>query len=368
MTIQGKGFFIWKIPHAEGGDPQRILAQVKEGNLSHVIIKVADGETSYNVNVEQGIDLVAPIAQLLQSQGVQVWGWQYIYGNNPLGEARTAIHRIRELNLDGFVADAEHEYKDPGKDLAARKYMSEIKEALPDTPIAISSYRFPSYHPEFPYTDFLEYADMIMPQVYWEHAHNARLQLVRTVREFQNLGSQLPIIPTGSAYGIGSWQATPADVIELLDTAKKETLLKGANFWVWEYTRANLMPVWDAIRDYDWPTTPQPKDLAEQYIDALNEQDGVKLTALYNVSAAHINFQRTIQGQEEINHWYDEFLTQLFPDAVFKLTSYSGSERSRQISWTATSSVGKILNGNDSIGLHEGKISYHYTHFSIIRV
>jgi len=294
-----------------------------------------------------------------------VWGWQYIYGSNPLSEARKAIQRVNELKLDGFVVDAELEFEQPGKDIAARKYMSELRNALPGIPIGISSYRFPSYHREFPYQEFLDYSDYVMPQVYWEQSHNPETQMIRTVREFQNIGCTLPIIPTGSAYSTGAWAATPEDATAFLHVCKKELGIKAANFWVWEFTRSQLRPVWQAIQNYPWDSGPPPKDISELYIDALNNHDLVGLIGLYAPHGVCINFQRTVQGEEGILTWYHTFLNDIFPDASFKLTSVSGTDSSRHLNWTGTSSIGQILNGSDTIGLIDGKISYHYTYFTI---
>jgi hypothetical protein len=78
MTLTGKGYYIWKIRDAEGGDAHAILARAQAAGLSHVLVKVADGERSYNYVTDTRTDLVKPVAKLLQDNGIQVWGWQYI--------------------------------------------------------------------------------------------------------------------------------------------------------------------------------------------------------------------------------------------------------------------------------------------------
>jgi hypothetical protein len=50
MALQGKGFMIWKIPSCEGGSASQIASQAKLAGLTHVLIKIADGITAYNVN------------------------------------------------------------------------------------------------------------------------------------------------------------------------------------------------------------------------------------------------------------------------------------------------------------------------------
>ena len=114
MALSGKGFFIWQIPNCEGGDAQKIAAEAKTAGLSHVLIKIADGIYTYNYDWAQHVDLAFPVAQALRAEGIQVWGWHYVYGNSPTAEADIAIKRIKELSLDGYVIDAETQYKEPG--------------------------------------------------------------------------------------------------------------------------------------------------------------------------------------------------------------------------------------------------------------
>ncbi len=121
----------------------------------------------------QGKTRYLPIVQALHAINLQVFGWHYVYGENPSGEARIAIQRVKELGLDGYVIDAEVEYMQPGKDAAARQFMAALRDALPSLPIALCSFRFPSYQPNFPWQAFLEKCDLNMPMVYWVQAHNA---------------------------------------------------------------------------------------------------------------------------------------------------------------------------------------------------
>ncbi|MEK6255704.1 MAG: hypothetical protein N2C13_00115, partial [Chloroflexota bacterium] len=125
MTLNGKGMFIWQLWNTESEDPEAIASLAKEADFSHVLIKVADGTNTYNYDRDKQYDRVPAVAMALRAQGIQVWGWQYVYGDNPLGEARRAAQRVDGLGLDGFVIDAESQYKESGKKTAARQYMRE---------------------------------------------------------------------------------------------------------------------------------------------------------------------------------------------------------------------------------------------------
>ena len=365
MTLQGKGFFTWKIPSCEGGNAGAIASVAKSANLTHVLVKVADGVSAYNGNWNHPVDLNPPVIQALRNQGIQVWGWQYVYGDRPMEEARIAIQRVRQFNLDGFVVDAETQYETAAKRPAAQRFMGELRSALPDMPVALSSFRYPSLHSQLPWKEFLDKCDYVMPQVYWMQAHNPAVQLSKTVREFKMLNPQRPVIPTGAAFREFGWQPSMGEVVEFLQAAKSLNL-SAVNFWEWGDARSGALPgVWDAIRDFPWQDTPAIKDVSEQFVEALNTRNLDKVLSFYSTSAVHVNAARTVSGIEALRGWYTTVFNQLLPGATFRLTGYSGAGASRHFTWTATSSRGKVDNGNDTLGLLNGKIAYHYTFFTI---
>jgi len=363
MTLKGKGYFIWRISGCENGDVTAITNLAKQANYTHLLVKVADGAYSYNIE-SNGADLAPPLVQALHARNIQAWGWHYLYGDYPGNEADKAIERIKALHLDGYALDVESEYKKPGKDEAARTFMNRLRHALPTFPVALCSYRFPSYHPQVPWTVFLENCDYNMPQVYWEQAHNPGEQLARCVREFQSMTPYRSVLPVGSAYLRGSWAPTPADVLEFLQTAQSLNL-SAASFWEWGHTRKNLPNDWEIIQDYPWSTAPTPLDITQDYINALNTHNPDVLINLYLPTAIHVNAARTIQGTAAIHAWYQTLLSQLLPNAAFVHTGFSGSGSARHLTWTATSSAGNVYNGSDTFGLYTGKIAYHYTFFTI---
>jgi hypothetical protein len=359
--LKGKGFFIWKVRDCESGDANVIASVAKSAAFSHVLIKIADG--AYPVNIEKNTnkDLCPAVVSALHAKGIQVWGWHYVYGY-PTLEAQIAIKRCRDLDLDGYVIDAEVEYQASGMAANARKFMSELRKGLPNLPMAICSFRFPSYHQQFPWKEFLEKCDYNMPQVYWEGANNPDSQLQRCVREFQAMTPVRPLIPTGPVYRWNNWGASADEIKTFLSTAKTLNL-PGANFFTWDY-KVKLRPLWDVIVNFEWKGV-DFIDAPEQYIAALNSHDPAKVIKLYAPDAVRINTSQTIQGSAVIQNWYSAFLNQTLPEASFKLTGSSGSGSSRRFTWTATSAKGKIHNGSDTIGLIDNKITYHYSYYSV---
>jgi hypothetical protein len=373
--LQGKGMYLWRIHRAEGGDPNAIADAAHKAGLTHVLIKVADGRGTYNTykvqdgremyNYQSGEDHVPALVAALRAKGIQPWGWQYIYGEYPVREARMAIQRVKQFNLPGFVVNAEIEFQARGMDVPAGQYMQELRTGLPDTTIALSSFRYPNLHNPFPWNTFLEYCDMNMPQVYWVGANNPGQQLLKCLHEFQSLRVWRPIFPTGAAYGEHGWRATPEQVSAFLQ-AVKENGLPGANFWEWYYSRQYDQALWNPIEKFAWPVeASQPVDISIRYMDALNSSDPVQVASLYSTEGVHVTAQRTLQGSEPILGWYNSLLKQTLPNARFELTGQSQKDSLHTVTWTAESATSRVLDGKDTLGIKDNQIAYHYSYFTV---
>ncbi len=360
MTLTGKGYFIWMVRHCEKGDPDRIAALAKEANLTHVLIKVADGAFPYNIDLENGFDYVRPVVKKLHSQNISVWGWHYVYGDYPEQEAEIAVKRSLELGLDGYVVNAEAQYKTPAKAPAASRYMRILRSNLGTTPLALSSYRFPSFHMDLPWKQFLERCDYNMPQIYWMKSHNnAGAQLQRCINEFRNIHPHRPIIPTGPTFKEHGWIPQKSELIEFLQVARK-LRIPAVNFWFWEGCRRDLPHFWDIVRDYPFDAPSSNTSLPGRYIDVINSMDVSKLLNLYSDSAVHIRREGVIQGKQAIHEYFSSFIN-LYADCVFSLLSESNNGSVFNFQWRASDKTGARLMGRDTIGLSDQKIRYHYS-------
>jgi hypothetical protein len=357
--INGKGYYIWKIPSCEGGDPEAIALVAQQAGLQHVFIKIANGIYDYNFDSASKKDLVAPVCEALLAKGIRVWGWHYVFGDLPKEEAKAAIRQISRLPLDGYIIDAESEYKD--KYTPCRIFMNELRGALPDYPVALSSFRYPNYHMSLPWKDFLSKCDFNMPQVYWEQAHNPGEQLTRSLKEFQLIEPFRPIIPTGAAYAAGGWVPTTDDIRSFLDTAVSLNM-PAASFWSWDYCRVKLPAIWQAIADYTWPgsTTVIPT-IPELFVEYLSNKNIPLILSLYDDAAVFVTSKQTIQGKNALNGWYSALLSTLYADATFTLDSFSGSESTMKMIWKIKTNDGSTFSIADTLGIQEKKILYHYS-------
>lgn len=248
--LKGKGEYIWKIRDCENAIVSDIVTMAKNANFSHVLIKIADGP--YGYNYIDGVDKAKELAIALLSEGIEPWGWQYVYGADPVGEALTAKRRMRETGCVGFVINGEVEIRDnPDNVVNASLYNSYLGL---DVPIALSTYRYPNSHPAFPYKEFLKICSLVMPQVYWMKADNPVEQLGWCIEQYEAI-TDLPIFPTGSAFCEHGWCPT-TDEIKQFAQAAKDRNLPGINFWEWSATRADGF--WKTVRDIEWDVEPPP--------------------------------------------------------------------------------------------------------------
>lgn len=360
MKLKGKGYFIWMLKHCEKGNPDRIAALAREAHLTHVMIKVADGAFPYNVDLESGFDYVRPVIKKLQSQNIAVWGWQYIYGNYPTQEAEIAAKRAVELGLDGFVVNAEKEFKQPKKAAAASRYMSILRNSLGSLPIALSSFRFPSYHASFPFSSFLEYCDYNMPQVYWMKSKNtAGAQLQRSINEYNQIKPFRPIIPTGPTFKEHGWVPQENEVIEFIQTAQKLNL-PAVNFWYWEGCRRDLPRHWDLVQNFRYDTADTGNNFVSQYFSALNSNNPDKVLKFYHNNAVVIRIGRSLVGKGAIKDWIATTIAD-HKGQKFDLLQENVDRHIHNFRWQVQNQNGSLTEGSDTMGVIENTIRYHYS-------
>jgi len=257
--IEGKGTYIWRIKDCEDGNIPNIVTMCQNANFSHVVIKIADGTVGYNFTTEDG-DMAKELAQALQAVGIEPWGYQFVYGNMQGTEAETANRRVKETGVVGFVINAEGDYKD--KSSEAWTYVRLLKLEIP---IALSSYRYPEVHPELPWKAFLSVCDFVMPQVYWMDAHDPAVQLRECLRQYAKI-TDLPIVPTGSAFCEHGWCPTNEEIEEFA-TEALGLGLPGINFWEWNAMRRGGF--WKTVRDIEYTLEEPPVGCCEELWEGL---------------------------------------------------------------------------------------------------
>jgi len=264
---EGQGIFIWRIPSCMDDirDPaglDKIVQTCVDNNISWVTIKITQGRYEYVYNKPY----IATLTALLFQVGIDVWGWGWTYGNDPIRNARKAAELVCRYGLVGFINDAETDWKGGGFDGAARAFSRELRIGLgPHRAIGLCSYRFPKLHRSFPWRAFD--FDFHAPQVYWEGDNRPTAGWTQTMQSINQLCSYVadkPIIPVGPTYSKGSWTPTPFQRQQMVEAAKTEHC-PGWCWWSYQHTKPE---VWDELKTYD-STTPVPEPIPEDALEQL---------------------------------------------------------------------------------------------------
>ena len=206
----GKGIWIWRLSDVEGGNVSAIIERCKNVGIEWIAIKCGDGTQFW--------DWQCTPSQIIQfhNAGIKVLGWQYVYGDDPFGEASVA-NQILDLGVDGFIIDAETEYE--GKPDNATAYLEKIRAEHPDSFIAYTTFPIIDYHTDFPYLEFGKYCDAVMPQDYWKEIEVTPEEMMDWMEEQWNKWHEVwkaggysdsvkPIIPLGQGWDVSGSEIT----------------------------------------------------------------------------------------------------------------------------------------------------------------
>lgn len=228
--FSGQGQWIWYVSQAEGGNVNKIVAKAKRYKIKTLFIKSSDG-TSWWPQWDT-------YAAQFKAKGLRVCAWQYVYGTNPTVEADLAA-RAAKSGADCIVIDAEVEYK--GRHAQAAKYVKRLRSQISsDYPVGFTSFAYPDYHPDIPYSVFLGPggAQWNLPQMYF-WAFKAKISAVFYHTYQYNQIYQRPIHPLGQTYD----RVPASKALEFRKYARRYRA-PGYSWWVWHLTRPNT---WKAL-------------------------------------------------------------------------------------------------------------------------
>ncbi len=227
----GNAVWIWNIARSAKGDPVAIGARAKAAGLSYVVVKAANGTTAWP-------GFTAPFIAALHAQGLRVCGYQRVQSSAPVRQARLFAAQIK-LGADCAVIDAESELE--GRYTEAAQYMKTLRIALGSRfPIALTSFPWIGYHPQFPYSVFLGKggAQFNLPQIYWKAIGVSVSKAFNNTYPANSVFNR-PIRPLGQVYGSPSSQ----DILSFR-TLSAQYGATGVSWWVWE---SATNAAWSAI-------------------------------------------------------------------------------------------------------------------------
>jgi hypothetical protein len=230
-AFSGTGMWIWQIPRTEGGSVARIVARARQHSVTTLFVKSGDGLNRWR-------QFSPELVRAFKDAGLRVCGWQYVYGNSPIGEANVAAW-AKQAGADCFVIDAESEYE--GKYVAADRYVRRLRALVGESyPIALAPFPYIDYHPGFPYSVFLApgAAEANQPQMYWKAIGTSVDKNFAHTYTWGRLYKR-PIFPLGQTYD----RSPPAQVRRFRQVAQAYGA-SGLSWWEWNQTTA---AAWTAV-------------------------------------------------------------------------------------------------------------------------
>jgi peptidoglycan hydrolase-like protein with peptidoglycan-binding domain len=240
-AFDAPGMWIWYLSASNGGDLAAIAARAAAAGIKTLYVKSSDGASNYWSQFSPA--LVAQVHAL----GLNICAWQYVYGNNPAGEAALGIRAVQN-GADCLVVDAEVEYD--GKYAAAQTYMQDLRAGVGASyPIGLASFPYVDYHESVPYSVFLGPggAQYDVPQIYW-HVIGDSPDDAFAHTFVQNRIYSRVIAPLGQLYG-----HVPAAQIERFREVAAAYGAPAVSWWDWQSASASL---WAALTAPITDTTP----------------------------------------------------------------------------------------------------------------
>jgi hypothetical protein len=187
------GMWIWYVDRSEGGSIPRIVERATRYGIGTVYVKSGDGGSVWS-------QFTTSLIGALHRGGLDVCAWQFVYGDNPVAEAKVGAASVSR-GADCLVIDAEGDYE--GKYAAADRYVRALRARIGEGfPLSLAGFPYVDYHPAFPYSVFFGPggAQYNQPQMYWKAIGTS----VRAVFEHTFFYNRLwgkPVYPLGQTYG-----------------------------------------------------------------------------------------------------------------------------------------------------------------------
>jgi peptidoglycan hydrolase-like protein with peptidoglycan-binding domain len=228
-AFRGDGMWIWELNKSAGGDPAAIGAQARAAGIRTVFVKSSDGDTAW-------AQFSPALVQALHAQGLQACAWQFVYGNDPVGEAAQGVRAVAS-GADCLVIDAETSYE--GKYAAAQQYIATLRATIGSGyPVGLTSFPYVDFHPRLPYSVFLQPggAQANLPQVYWK-AIGGSVDAVSAKTWAHNRIYGTPVAPLGQTY-----QSPQPAELERFRQVWASYGAGGLSWWSWQATPPSIWP------------------------------------------------------------------------------------------------------------------------------
>jgi hypothetical protein len=165
-------------------------------------------------------------------------------------------------------------------------------------------------------------------------AHDPAIQLRKCFAQYAKI-TDLPILPTGSAFCEHGWCPTDEEIEEFAVEARGLGL-PGINFWEWSATRRDGF--WKTVRDFDFspeePVSPNGENCCEELRKDLGLLSGVHHALNDYVFDEMFPKLKSIDALEEVLAIHQHVLPEETADKIAGLTADLGILRVRELAHT----------------------------------
>jgi peptidoglycan hydrolase-like protein with peptidoglycan-binding domain len=224
--------WIWYLSASNGGNLTSIAAQARAAGIKTLYVKSSDGGSNYWSQFTPAL-----VAQA-HALGLGICAWQYVYGNDPAGEAALGIQAVR-AGADCLVIDAEDEYG--GKYAAAQTYIDTLRAGVgPAYPIGLASFPYVDYHESVPFSVFLGPggAQYNVPQIYWKAIGTSPDDAFAHMFVQNRIYGRV-IAPLGQVYG-----GVSSAAVERFRQVAAAYAVPGISWWDWQSATSTA---WSAL-------------------------------------------------------------------------------------------------------------------------
>lgn len=220
----GDGMWIWYVSKAARGNVDRIARRAHRRGIETLYIKSGDAGSTWS-------QFSPTLVSALKARGLNVCGWQFVYGRRPKAEARVGAATVRR-GADCLVIDGEGHYE--GRYAKASTYIAVLRRLIgPDYPVGLTSFPYTDYHPAFPYSVFLGpgAAQYNLPQIYWKTIGDS-VDAAYDHTWVWNRQYERPIMPLGQVY----LNPRPRAIRRFRKLAIGHGF-QGVSWWSWQHAR-----------------------------------------------------------------------------------------------------------------------------------
>ncbi len=224
ITQRGLGLWVHQTRLALGK-----LHAIQALDFDYLVVKIADGRNPYQPT--SLIDLRSGAASI----GMPLVAWAFVYPALVDAQVKTIVAACREGKYRDLVLDMEDAWEAPGSANAARELLGDIKAALPNVRLHLSTFYALSKHPLFPFATCMTLCDSFMPQAYRKGLGKTAAEVwSETVDEYERLHwHSITVVPTVD---------TP-DVLETIAANNHKGANSGAraaSVWLWDGDGSNI--------------------------------------------------------------------------------------------------------------------------------